>query len=1146
MASLPTIPFVIDNQQHTMAEALNALLAQYQGHALDIATAYFNAGGWQMLREGLSHLGNFRLLLGDEPENGADLGLREGGAKVVRGLIRDLSDETINERTLRLIEDLIAFLRQEQVQVRLYTRGFLHAKSYLFYSGGGFERFAPVAAIVGSSNFTSAGLKSNKELNLVHRANLAPEEIDPAKINALLETPERQRLAQLDEAGRLAAANLPGILAINELAQWFERQWENARDFKDDLIDLLDASKFGRKAYTPYDVYMKAIYEYFRDDLDTENGQDATRSAVELSEFQEDAVRRARKILARYDGVLVADSVGLGKTWIGKKLLEDYAYHLRYRAVVICPAALQSMWEKELRGAAIAAHIITQEALGREEFDPRDVQDADLFLIDESHNFRNHNAQRYGTLERILAANNRHGALSGERKKLILLTATPITNRVFDLFYQISLFTGGDRGYFAAAGIGDLWRYFQVARQAARQQESGIALFNLLEEVVIRRTRPFIKQAYPNATINGKPIHWPERTLNTVRYNLEATYAGIYERIVTLIEGLRLAPYRLETYKKQGIERDEFAEGREEALVGIFKSRYLKRFESSIDAFRISVRRALEFLETFESYILEGRVLDSASFQKVMRYLSREDEEDDATPTSRADHLDAHAEARQFIETLPTLDASRYDLKRLHRDLRRDVDALRSIWQDILAITPAQDAKLARLKALLAGDLKGQKVLLFSYYKDTTRYLYDQLCGDDPATQAWRAEAGEPNIQRMDSGVAVSERARIVAHFAPRANQRDDIIGSEQEINLLISTDVLSEGQNLQDCGILINYDLHWNPTRMVQRAGRIDRIGTDFDTLAILNMFPDDGLERLLGLVESLSRKIAAIDQSGFLDASILGEVVHPQNFNTLRRIENEENAVVEEQEQFVELVSSEFLLQQLKGLLDSGMREKLEALPDGIHSGLAREGAKGVFFYFTAQPKPLHTTTAQPERSHFWRYLDLSQDWRGGRIEDNRYVITNLIQCQPDTPRVVPLADEVDIFALQEQVIDSIIHAAQEQVAVQEAPKLLDPIQQTIATTLRGYLHSPSFNRKEVVALLQWLAAAQPSVYIKTLRKAYETFHVTRQPEALISAVRELHASSGAASRENVTSNPLSGEQRGLVRREDLRLICFEYVWE
>ena len=171
---MTSIPFVIDNQKHKMADVLNDLLRHHKGHSLDVATAYFNVTGWQLLRDGLNGLGNFRLLLGDEPEDGSDLGLREIGAKPVKGLIRDLAKETFNEKTLRLVEDLIAFLRQEHVQVRLYTRGFLHAKGYLFYSGGGFERFTPIAAIVGSSNFTNPGLQTNKELNLAHRANLAP------------------------------------------------------------------------------------------------------------------------------------------------------------------------------------------------------------------------------------------------------------------------------------------------------------------------------------------------------------------------------------------------------------------------------------------------------------------------------------------------------------------------------------------------------------------------------------------------------------------------------------------------------------------------------------------------------------------------------------------------------------------------------------------------------------------------------------------------------------------------------------------------------------------------------------------------------------------------------------------------------------
>ncbi|HLJ33525.1 MAG TPA: helicase-related protein, partial [Ktedonobacteraceae bacterium] len=1084
-----------------------------------------------------------RLLLGDEPEAGLELGLREVGAKPVRGLIRDLAGANFNEQTLRVVEDLIAFLRQDHVQVRLYTQGFLHAKCYLFYSGGGFAHFLPLAAIVGSSNFTRAGLQTNKELNLAHRANLEPDEVSAERVKGLLENSDRKLLSQIAEPERMVATNVPGVLAINELATWYDRQWETARDFKDNLIDLLDSSKFGRKEYSPYQIYLKAMFEYFRDDLDsTAQSETNVRSAVELSEFQEDAVRKARKILARYDGVLIADSVGLGKTWIGKKLLEDYAYHLRYKAVVICPAALRKMWEDELLSAGIAARIITQEILGRDEFDIRDTQDADIVLVDESHNFRNRNAQRYESLERLLAANNRQGAVSGERKKLILLTATPINNTVFDLYNQVNLFTGGDRSYFAAAGIGDLQRYFMIARRANRQQDSGIALFNLLEEVVIRRTRPFIKEAYPNATIKGQPINWPERRLKTIRYNLETTYDGIYDRIVSRVEGLKMAPYRLETYKKQGIQRDQFEEGREEALVGIFKSRYLKRFESSVEAFRISVKRALQFLETFESYILEGKVLDSASFQRAMRFLASEDEEDDATPgtpstpRSLSERLDAHTEAREFINTLPTLDATLYDLKRLHNDLRKDTTALNEVLQSINTISPARDAKLATLKQLLAGELKGRKVLLFTYYKDTARYLYNQLCSDEPSTQQWRASAGNPDIRRMDSGADARERTRLVTHFAPHANKRDDITGTTDEIDLLISTDVLSEGQNLQDCGVLINYDLHWNPTRMVQRAGRIDRIGTDFSTLWVMNMFPEDGLEKLLGLVESLSQKIAAIDQSGFLDASILGEVVHPQNFNTLRRIEEEDGTVVEEQEQFVELVSSEFLLQQLKNLLDNGMRQQLEELPDGIHSGLIRPGARGIFFYFTAGEKKRGKKT--DNKQHFWRYIDLSTDWRGGSIENNRYVITNLIQCQPDTPRFAPSAGDVDIFSLQEQVISSIVKSSAEQVAIEEAPKLLDPIQQTIATILRSYINSTTINRKEIILALQQLNQPQPGVYIKALRKAYEAFSATNQINELLASVQHI------AQTDKPAITP-DNQERIPITREDLKLICFDYIW-
>jgi len=399
---------------------------------------------------------------------------------------------------------------------------------------------------------------------------------------------------------------------------------------------------------------------------------------------------------------------------------------------------------------------------------------------------------------------------------------------------------------------------------------------------VIRRTRPFIRTAYPEASIRRrqadgtwveKSIRFPDRKLKTVEYNLEATYTGIYDEVVSGIESLKLAPYNLEDYKKAGVEKDKFEAGREEALVGIFKSRYLKRLESSIEAFRISVRRALAFLRTFESYILDGRLIKSTHFQKILRFVASEDEEDDATAISSSDEVDANDEARAFLETLGTIYPMTYDLRKLHEAVQHDVDVLSDIWQRVKDIRPAKDAKLARLKELLSKDLKGKKVLIFSYYKDTARYLYRHLGHpENPEAVAFCKKLGRINVCRMDSGADAKERLRIVQTFAPKANSKSEWVGTDKEINVLISTDVLSEGQNLQDCGYLVNYDLHWNPTRMVQRAGRIDRIGTEFEQLWISNMFPDQGLERLLGLVESLNLKIADIDRAGFLDASVLG----------------------------------------------------------------------------------------------------------------------------------------------------------------------------------------------------------------------------------------------------------------------------------
>ena len=249
--------------------------------------------------------------------------------------------------------------------------------------------------------------------------------------------------------------------------------------------------------------------------------------------------------------------------------------------MVICPAQLRDMWRVELYDANIQADVHSQEELGQKDYPVERYQDVDIVLVDESHNFRNTAIKRYKNLERILGA--------GSRKKLVLMTATPINNTLLNLYHQINLISRGDDYHFRAAGIGNLKTYFVNAAKGLSN------LFNLLEEVVIRRTRHYVKENFPEATINGKPVKFPERTLHIVRYDLRSTYNNIYEEIVGLINKLNLTPYNIEQYKKDKSKKDEEDTMRNQALIGLIKTLFLNRFESSIYAFQKSINNQLGF-----------------------------------------------------------------------------------------------------------------------------------------------------------------------------------------------------------------------------------------------------------------------------------------------------------------------------------------------------------------------------------------------------------------------------------------------------------------------------------------------------------------------------------------------------------------------
>jgi SNF2 family DNA or RNA helicase len=1125
------IPPVIDNQEHKLADALRTCLDLCPGGPFDVATAYFAISAYRLLVDRLTKVGAMRLLIGSDPRIGNDIGLRPDAKAVARQLAGDLEAEPFRPETLRLVEQLIAFLRQSNVAVRHFEKGFLHAKAYLFHydkvnAHNLSDRLQPYAAIVGSGNFTGPGLTSNRELNLVHRVFTEDDEArDPEAAESLSYLRGKREGLVPGDAGLSASVRRlikseVGARAVNDLTRWYERQWADSVDFKDELIELLDASKFGAREYSPYEIYIKALYEYFKEEL----GEDSLalgRSVVELAEFQEDAVRKARRILQRYDGVLVADSVGLGKTWIGKKLLEDFAYHRRQKVVVVCPASLREMWRKELASATIAAEVVGMEELAREGFDTSRIGDADCMLIDESHNFRNNKSNRYLALDEAIQRNGGRGR-DGQRKKIVLLSATPINNDLYDLANQIQLFTQNEADYFRDAGIGDLRAFFRNGRKLARNgAAAGVILFNLLEEIMVRNTRPFIRAAYPNATINGKPVAFPERRLHTVTYNLGETCGGLYTDIVSKIESLSLAPYQLETYRKPDEIRDEeehkWEQGREIALVGINKTRFLKRLESSVHAFRESVRRALVFEETYLDYLLEHKIVSSRDYQKLVRFLSKDDE-DDLAAGSVYEDLDALESARQYLASLPTVDLNQYEVRKLVRDVEHDVAILKELYSETEQLEQ-HDGKLEQFKELLVGSLKGSKVLVFSSFKDTSRYLHRQLTSGN--CSEWRFLAGNPTIRRIDSGNHPDERGHILGLFAPQSSGKQGQEGDP--IDVLISTDVLSEGQNLQDCGVIVNYDLTWNPIRLVQRNGRIDRIGSPHPQIGIYNMFPEDELESLLHLIERLTDRISIIDDLGLLDASVLGEVVHPRTFNTLRRIREEDGTVLDEEEARAELAGPEILLKQLKELLNREGGDKLADLPHGIHSGIRRINAKGIFFYFQA-PR-----TMGDGRRHFWRYIDAATY----RVLENRFEIAQLIACLPDEPRYM---NAQDVFAMQDRVIENIIASDRDIAAQAAALPSLDPIQQTVAEEIKGALRRQSVDRDLAKLCIRFLGEPMGRALHVKLKQAFTSWLEGRDDRELVAAVQILADEFSKQRAPNTLIQPLS--------RQDLTLICFEYI--
>lgn len=931
-------PFYVSNDGEATLAGLLAAAVQADPSRLDVAVGYFKPDVWQLIGQAFKDLRSLRLLIGAEPRIEGDtrgLDLAEYFRRQVRG---DLEEMVFDRAWADLMDDLIEFLRRESVDVRLFQKAdwhapFLHAKSYIF----------PTISIVGSSNLTPAGLTKNVELNLV----------------------------RTDDA------------AANELRRWFESRWEPSLPYRDDLIRALEESKFGDHPWTPHQAFIKALYEYFKDRLGPEEAVPIAGEPLDLAKFQRDGVNDAEALLDRYRGCIVADATGLGKTYIGLELMREYFIKIvqrvrRPRFLVICPAQLRELvWRPRTREyLGFNVDIESMEALGREDFDTRKYIDYDFVLVDEAHNFRHPSPRRYENLMTIVGTGK-------SDKYFVLLTATPINTSVYDLHHQIMLLARNRDDFFSVDGIASLVGYFK------RVAKESHGLFDIIQRTTVRRTRFDLRRRQEQGEViklGDEEVRFPHQpTPETVLYDLTASYGGFYQEVVHDIEELHLAPYRLDSYRQQkGITEEsmKFAQ-REEALAGIFKTVFLKRLESSVHAFRRSIQDQAEFQRSFRAYLQKGKLLGAADFRRIRRLLQSEDDEQ-------------QARAEEVIESLDEVEPADYDLARIEANVEADVAMLGRIEERLNALVEegTPDPKLEAVKAFirqrLDGRLRERKLLLFSYFQETAKYVYDSLTGDAD----WLADLGNPRIALISGSTDGDTRTHIVQRFAPVSNRPEGADAAwrpeGEPLDILVSTDVLSEGQNLQDCGELLNYDLHWNPVRMIQRAGRINRLKALHSEVNVYNCFPEKQLEDLLRIVRRLQRRIQDIDQSVGLDASVLGETISEKSFEQLERIWAADATVVDELEQQAELVTLEDMKIPLQAFMTGEGKEALEKIPLGVRS--ARKGSlTGTVFAFKA-------AGTEGRDFHYWRFYPNDG---GPAVTDIRQIF-HVIQCNESEARI------------------------------------------------------------------------------------------------------------------------------------------------
>lgn len=987
--------YVVDNSSEE--QSVKQYLTEWcdVSKQMDIATGYLEIGGLLDLDSKWQKLDKIRIILGNEMTRRTQEVIEAVKQALLDHLRESIDTEQEHNEFLIGVPAIIDAMKNRKIECRVFDKDKFHSKAYITYFRDDYRaqfissmNLPNGYALVGSSNFTHAGLTKNIELNV-----------------------------QVDNE-------------VAELQEWFNERWEEGVDITEAILQVIENQC---REFSPYDVYLRSMYEYFKSRGETISEWENHDSVIYqgLAQYQRDGYNSLIEIANRWSGAFLCDGVGLGKTYVGMMLIERFVKKERKNVVLIVPASARvSVWETtikkyipEILEGFYPFKIINHTDLLLEKNQNlmnQIAQQAEIVVIDEAHHFRNRASSRYRKLFDMMA--------EGPQKQMFMLTATPINNSFLDLQHLIELFTHRQDDYFAAAplGIHSLSGHFK-RMEARLTAMSGMGVNdsidisddifrgdNLVNQLVVQRSRAYVKKSLSAA--DSSNVLFSVRQAPTVaNYSMRKSYGSLIDHFVDSFDrtdketGRKLpilalavySPYEDEYFIGDKSKIDKMKSGRQTQVVNLIRQLLLKRFESSIAAFeetciRIYLRLKL-FLTDYQD-LGNKKAIDRllAKHSHVIEHVNNY-----ITNTMQSTVEDMEDDLPDYVwDVEENLDVADFDIRAMLEDTMLDMEILAEFIEDIMAIDFENDDKIRELKRILREDprVKDKKVIIFSEFRATALYIYRELQRD-----------GFSNIFELD-GQSKGDRHELIQRFAPYYNDTcsADI---KDEIQILVATDVLAEGLNLQDASCLINYELHWNPVRLMQRIGRVDRrrsadiearlladhpeLSADRENAYYWNFLPPAELEKLLSLYHTVSRKTLRISKTFGIEGKKL--LTPDDDYEALKDFNSQYEGETSADEEIA------LAYQQL--LLDNfGYEDYVSQLPKKMYSGKLASTRKGVFFCYELPTKRSDGTWSDGDGLYRWYLLDYENDI----VTDQTYEIWKAIQCEAEEPRYVSIEEE------------------------------------------------------------------------------------------------------------------------------------------